>query len=226
MIKARHKNIRASLLDKKRKEMKKKVAICILVVFALTLSFLVGCSGRAEQIINSVNYPDEYYIEYELTAEDNTVKTVAMGKDSYGNYYYNDGSLKRLYISSGNKLLVYERSGSAFLDTGTAVNEKYVQNNSEAFDELAKKSMERFIGSYERDDGDTVCERDCDVYTLSLKIVNFKQSYKMLVDCESGICMSWWGMTEVSSNKTGKTGFECVKFATENIDFSSYILEN
>ena len=203
----------------------KKFLIVLLVIALIALAG-VGIYfglGFGRQIAESVTLPDEYYIEYEITGEDNIITTVAKGKDSTGNYYYKDSETETVFLLNGGKYTVYDKTGGQWVARSSFVNEDYINDNTEAFDSLANKSKEKFSGVYKESDGEAFLGRNCNSYKLGLNIINFSQSYEMLVDVNTGVCMRFFGTSSVNSEQTDEAGFECVKFETSGLDFSTIV---
>lgn len=202
--------------------MKKIIALAVLLCIITTIA-LTGCSSFTSQIINFVNMPDEYYIEYEVVGEDGIVKTVARGKDAGGNYYYRASGIETLYILDGEYYTAYDMTDGAFVAREDRVKESVVLEETKDFETYSHKSMETISGVYEQAEESELFGRECDNYNLSLNIIIYVQSYAMAVDSESGVCLSFWGTSNVAGFETAKSGFECVSFKTEGVDFSSII---
>lgn len=199
------------------------VIACIAIVGCL--AGLSGCAGadRYVQIIESVKLPDVYYIEYEITGEDGTVTTLAKGIDAKGNIYYRNADAEYIFAVDGKNYKTYGKSSGAWAEASETVNGHYVDELTKDFKKDVEKSREQFLGSYKKSGEKTFLDRSCDVYSLELKIVNFTQDYELVVDRDTGVCMSFYGTSSVNSKETQKSGFECVSYRTEDLDFSSWL---
>lgn len=211
-------------IRKEVKTMVKKLisisAVCLLVVMCFA-----SCAALdfAKQIIESVTYPDEYLIEYQITNEDGTVTRISKGVDENGSCYYKDSSAEYLFIKNEKVYDEYQCVDGIWTITGNSYTEAKVKELTSGFNTYAEKSREQFNGKYEKGEEKTHVGKPCTEYTLTLKIGNFEQNYIMLVENETGICLKYYGTSTVSSIETQKTGFECTKFETQNINFASLI---
>lgn len=70
--------------------------------------------------------------------------------------------------------------------------------------------------------------RDCDIYSVSVVFVNFKQNYQYAMDRETSVCLGWQREQSVSGyQSSGDDGFVCTRFDTEQIDFiPETVIEN
>ena len=194
------------------------------LVGTLALTSLCGCTDLAKQINESVTYPQEYYIEYQVTNEDNTVTYTAKGKDSEGNYYYKSATAEYFFEYTQNAYDVHEKTNGVWAKTISAT-EAYIKEQTKAFNDYAEKSKETFNGNFKEGEKTAFLERSVNTYTLELKIFNFKPSYSMYVDEETGICLQYKDITTVGDTQTGKTGFECISFQTSDVDILQYFTQ-
>lgn len=196
-----------------------------LIAIAGCLLGLTGCAGtdRYVQIIEAVKIPEVFYIEYEITGEDGTVTTLAKGTDPNGNIYYRNSDAEYVFAVDGKNYRTFRKADGEWTDTAETVNGHYIDELTKDFGKNAEKGRDQFLGSYKKSGESAFLDRNCDAYSLELKIVNFTQSYELIVDKDTGVCMSFYGTSAVNSKETQKTGFECVSFRTEGLDFSSWL---
>lgn len=194
--------------------------VCLVVVMCFASC---GALDFAKQIIESVTYPGEYLIEYQITNEDGTVTSISKGVDSNGNFYYKDSSVEYLFIKNDKIYDEYQYVDGTWTKTDNSYTETKVNELTNGINTYAEKSREQFNGQYEKGEEKTYLEKLCTEYTLTLKIGTFEQTYKMLVENETGICLQYYGISTVGSVETQKTGFECTKFETQNLNFASLI---
>ena len=202
--------------------MKKIIAFLALICIISTLA-LTGCSSFTREIIEFVELPDQYYIEYEVVGDDGTVKTIARGRDANGNYYYRASGVETIYLIDGEYYTAYDMSDGEYIVREDRVKESLIKEETNAFETYSNKSMETISGVYDQVEGSELFGRECDNFTLSLNILIYVQSYTMAVDRESGVCLSFWGTSTVLGMETAKNGFECVSFETEDVDLPSVI---
>lgn len=186
-----------------------------------------GCAETAKytvQLVTSVRFPACYYIEYEITNEDGTVSYIGKGIDGEGNYRYKTAEGELLYIKTGDNYETYELTNGVWTDKNMPVKLSYVEEHTEEFDDYAKKSMEKFNGQYKKGEQTSWLGMTCDSYKLTLNILStFKQTYEMLTEVDTGICMRYFAYTNVGGVETDTNGFECIEFTTETLDFSSVL---
>ena len=154
-------------------------AVCLMVVMCFASCEVVDF---AKQIIDSVAYPDQYLIEYQVTNEDGTVTSISKGVDANGNRYYKDSSAEYLFIKNEKIYDEYKYIDGTWTKTGNSYTETKVNELTNSFNTYAEKSREQFNGQYEKGEEKTHLEKLCTEYTLTLKIGNFEQTYKMIVE--------------------------------------------
>jgi len=201
--------------------MKKKLTAIITCAIATTACLFTGCKNFTEEIINAVQYPNEYLSEYEIVTKENTVVSIAKGKDCEGNYYYDDGENSYLYLLDGENYAISVKTDGEWTATGEKVTEKYVDEKTEPFKAYAEKSREKFNGSFKETQKSSYLSRSCIDYELTINLWLFKQSYLLCIDETTGICLSFTGTATTFGSVTDKTGFKCLTFQTENVDFSA-----
>ena len=104
--------------------MKKIIAFLALICIISTLA-LTGCSSFTREIIEFVELPDQYYIEYEVVGDDGTVKTIARGRDANGNYYYRASGVETIYLIDGEYYTAYDMSDGEYIAREDRVKESF-----------------------------------------------------------------------------------------------------
>lgn len=204
---------------------KKIISISVVCIMVVMCFASCGLTNLANQIINSVSYQGEYLIEYQISNDDGTVTSISKGVDQFGNVYYKDENGEFLFVKNNVAYDEYKSQYGAFEKTGNSYTEKKVNELTEKFDTYAEKSREKFNGKYEKGDQVEYQGKLCTEYTLKLNIVFYTQTYTMLVEEETGICLNYYGTSKVFFFETGKSGFECVKYETENLNFAGMLAE-
>ena len=198
-------------------------AVCLVVLMGVFCLASCGALDFAKQIRESVAYPSEYLIEYQITNEDGTVTSISKGVDAYGNCYYKDSSAEYIFVKKNVAYEEYQCIDGTWIKTGNQYTEAKVNELTENFDTYAEKSREKFNGQYQELGQKTHLGKVCTEYTLKLKIGTFEQTYDMLIENETGICLKYSGISTVSSFETQKVGFECVKFETKDLNLSTLL---
>ncbi len=192
----------------------------ILPVAAVTI-----CFGQAAcDMVADVTMPDSYYIEYEVTNDDNTVSVIAKGVDQNGNCYYGNGLEEFLFIKNGTRYESYVKEEGGWSVDGVPVNREYIDSSTKEFDDLARKGVEFFGGSFKENGSREFFGKDCTVYEHSISVTDmFITRFEMLSDKETNICLSYYSYSIVNGKESRGTGYECVVYKTEGVDFSAYI---
>lgn len=221
----------------------KKTVITLLIttLFAICLT---GCSfisvrvqegGSAvdsgensnEMVLYTAKLPEQYFISYEVTGEDGVVETVSKAMDLQGNIYYKkDGEY--LFIRDGNSYVLYQwEDGAPVEQQDKKYQSSYIEELTKEFDEYVKKANLNTGGITEHTGEGMICDRNCNLYTFTLNVINFEQKYQFAVDQETGVCMEWESEKNISGYvEHGDGGFRCVRFDTEQEDLRKDFLEN
>ena len=202
-----------------------KKAIIIISVAALVLLLCVaGYFGLGFNKLNAnIDMPEEYYIEYEVTSKDGVVTTVAKGKDKFGNCYYKNGKLETLYILVGNKYDVYEKTSEGWKYKNESVTEKFINDATSAFEEYAGKGREVGVALYKETESRVICNRDGKGYSMKIDLWLYGESYEMVIDSESGLCLAFSNVSEAGFGDAEISGFVCTEFKLSENDFSDII---
>lgn len=204
---------------------KKIIAISVLLIMVIMCFSSCGLLNFANQVINSVSYQDEYLIEYQISNDNGTVTSISKGVDAQGNVYYRDENGEYLYIKNNIAYEEYKSQYGAFVSTENTYTQEKVEELTKGFNTYAEKSREKFTGKYVEGEKIEFQGKECTEYTLKLNIVFYTQTYKMLVEDETGVCLKYYGTSKVFFFETGKSGFECVKYETENLDFTEMLVK-
>lgn len=169
--------------------------------------------------------PRQYFITYEITDEKGIISTISKAVDSEGNIYYKNTE-EYLFINNGNDYILYKPVNGKF---EPCANEKYGLNY---IDELTKEfntytdklnflnmSAIKYIGE------SVISDRPCDIYSVSVGFINFKQQYTYAIDKETFACLSCESKKDISGSKlSGGENFLCVRFNTNNINLINEFL--
>ena len=215
-------NTNTKFNEKEEGTLKKLLKISSLAVTAVIATLgLVACSPKDYEGL--VQIPEQYYIVYEVLNEDHTISTTAKGLDENGNYYYDDAATEYLFIFNNDRYDQYVKTDENWVKDTNPVTLAYIENLTKGFDEYTKRSMDSFINGYEKQEEITLLEKACTVYTLENALVNFFMDYELVMENETGVCMSYYEIPAIG--KEEKKGFECVTFQTTDIDFSTLLNE-
>lgn len=187
-----------------------------------------GQEQSAALVLHKVILPEEYFITYEVYDEDGVVRTVSKAADGEGNIYYQaEDGREYLFIREGNTYVFYQNQNGEFVPNE---REKYqlfwLEERMEGFDEYLKKAMLTVDQNTEPSGETEVAGRICDVYTISIRFVNFEQSYQIAVDRETHACLENKSEKNISGfHESGDDGFTCIRFDTEAVDLRKEFLE-
>lgn len=195
----------------------KKIILAIAIILTVGMTFL-SCS-IINKVNDSVKYPDEYSITYEITSEDGVISLITKTVDKNGNVYFKTSETEKLYINENGAYTLYEKAvGGAFYPVGDI---KYtadaVEEATSAIKEYTEKSKEKFIPTAKKDGEATVSGRACEVYKLGVGTDNNSSYHYYYVDAETGICLG----VEVKQTALGDSvdyegeRFICKEFITE-----------
>lgn len=215
----------------------KKITAGVLAGTLLALH-LTGCSPLSvrvqEEVVSSegaVNYvarlPEQYFISYEVAKENGVVETISKAVDAEGNVYYKDGE-EYLFIKDGNNYVLYQwENGEPTEQKDKKYQSGYIDELTEDFDEYVQKSNLNTGGISEYIGEGVVAGRNCNLYSISVKVINFEQKYQFAVDQETYACLEWESEKNISGyEEAGDESFCCVRFDTEQMNLREAFLEN
>lgn len=194
----------------------------------VTLCGLTACgfniSGNniAETVNNSVIYPEQYSITYEIEEASGVVRTITKTVDADGNVYFVSGENEKLYIKDGENYELYERGDDgvfSVINEQTAYNQMYVDSDTAEFISYAEQSKKQFIPGMESIGEEEILGRTCLVYGVVLGNDNTGISYSFYVDKETGICLGFDSDKSAVGFELGTDGevFVCTEFVTEDV---------
>lgn len=208
----------------------KKILMGVIggVIIPATLCGLTACSANisdnniAETVNNSVTYPEQYSITYEVEASTGVVRTITKTVDADGNVYFVSGETEKLYIKDGESYEIYERDDNGVFtvtDEQTAYNRMYVDSDTAEFISYAEQSKKQFIPGMESIGEEEILGRTCLVYGVVLGNDNTGISYSFYVDKETGICLGFDSDKSAAGFELGTDGevFICTEFITEDV---------
>lgn len=176
-------------------------------------------------VYHTVKLPSQYFITYEVSGEDGIVRAVSKAVDADGNIYYK-AEQEYLFMLEGQNYVLYQPEHGAFVRQGTdKYQPDYVKETTKGFDEYVEKSR---INLKNIPTGQvSVAGRSCDIYSISIKFVNFEQRYQYAIDQETFACLEVKSEENISGfEKAGSGSFTCVRFDTDKIDLQKELLEN
>lgn len=201
--------------------MKKIFKISSLAATALLVgASIVGCAQGTLDITKKVEFPNTYYIEYEVTTKDHIVYEMAKGVDENNNYYYMDSDSEYVFLSNGNSFDKYVKRDGVWMKE-ERVTLAYIDTFTKEFETYTNKGKANFPGSFKKEGENTLFNRACTTYTMAYGFISFFRSFDLTIDNETNICMSYFEADAIGKGE--KEGFECVEFKTEGVDFSMII---
>lgn len=182
-------------------------------------------SETNESTLHVAEFPEQYFITYEVTCEDGAIETVSRAKDMNGNVYFK-AEEEYLFIKNGNSYVLYQPEDGQFIpQEGKKYQESYVDKIGKEFEEYVKKGNVSAGGAGQHIGEETIAGRTCDYYEISVKFMNFEQKYQFAIDKETYICMDWQSEKNISGYKeSGNDSFTCTRFDTEQIDLEKEFL--
>ena len=203
--------------------MKKLLKISSLTATALLVSVsIVGCAQETLDITKAVEFPNTYYIEYEVTTKEHIVYEIAKGVDENNNYYYIDSDGEYVFLCNGNSFDKYVKMDGVWTKE-ERVTLAYIDTFTKGFETYTNKGKTNFPGSFKKDGETTLFNRDCTTYKMAYGFIRFFRSFDLTIDNGTNICMSYFEADAIGKGE--KEGFECVEFKTEGVDFSM-VIEN
>lgn len=160
-----------------------------------------------------------YFIEYKITDSEGNIRKIAKAEDEQGRIYYKDG-LEYLFVPEGENYILYYKDGAEDIHQKNKVYQAYeVQEQTKEFEDYIQKPLLALKNSqYEGEE--IILGRVCDVYemTIGFKPI-FRQSYKYLIDQETGICMGMYSERKIAGVKEiDGESFLCTHFEIGNMD--------
>lgn len=170
--------------------------------------------------------PDQYFISYKIVDEDGEISTISKAVDGQGNIYYKSEN-EYLFLKNENDYTMYQMENGHYIEqkeeTYPSVSVKKI---TEDFDAYVKKADLKTNGIAEYEGEEDIEGRKCDVYSITVKIVNFEQKYTFAVDQETQICMKWVSEKNISGHEeAGDESFICTRFDTGEFELTDELLE-
>lgn len=188
------------------------ITLLISILFVINLS---GCSfvpvrvqegGSAADLEENFNgmilytakLPEQYFISYETIGKDGVVETISKAVDLEGNIYYKKDE-EYLFIRDGNNFLLYQwEDGVPVEQPDKKYQFSYIEELTKEFDEYVKKANLNTGGISEYTGEGMICDRNCNLYRITLNVINFEQKYQFAVDQETAVCMEWESEKNIS----------------------------
>lgn len=135
--------------------MKRKYVMAVFSVLAVMMMLMSGCSAagleqaveKAVEINQSVSFPDQYSITYQVLNSDGTITTVSKAKDTSGSIYYRSGEVEKLYVCvSSNHFNLYEKDDSGefkLVSDWEGYTAVYIREETKPFTEYAETSKKK-----------------------------------------------------------------------------------
>lgn len=201
------------------------ILICAAGLGALCLS---GCSSRFSQenivaaVSDSVSFPEQYSIAYEVETAEGMIYTVKKSRDAAGNIYFKSKDKEMLFLAEEGNYILYQKNGNGEFvrsDQDTSYNAGYLDSVTEEFMRYAEMSKNQFIPGVKASGEQKEAGRDCVVYQVKIGTDNTAVSYSFLADKETGICLGWdeGRMVGGYELEDGKESFHCTEFITEDV---------
>lgn len=171
--------------------------------------------------------PKQYFITYEVANEDGVIETISKAVDKEGNIYYKADE-EYLFLRDGENFILYQREGQKFVEqTDKKYQSSYVENLTGEFEDYVKKANLNTGGITKLVGEEEIVGRQCKVYEITVKIVNFEQNFQFAIDQETCICLSWESVKNISGyEEAGEENFRCIRFDTENINLEEELIGN
>ena len=209
--------------------------MAVFSVLAVMMMLMSGCSAaglertveKAVEINQSVSFPDQYSITYQVLNSDGTITTVSKAKDTSGSIYYRSGETEKLYVCvSSNHFNLYEKDDSGefkLVSDWEGYTSVYIREETKPFTEYAETSKKKNLPTVRNTGESEIAGRTCNSYEIKTGVGNFVVTYTFQVDQETGICLGWQESSMVGKISTGDaSSFTCVDFQTENIILPAY----
>lgn len=177
-------------------------------------------SGKLTDLLELVDLPAEYLISYEIL-ENGVIRTITKGQDKNGNIYYCSGSEECYYALEEGRYRLYkpDENGIFAADTSALYTAEHIDTTTSEFNEYLEQSNMQYNGVASLTGTEEIAGRTCDVYQFEVTVINFSNHYKLAIDQETGACMLWQQITDVSGHVTSQSGsFQCVQFTTKNVE--------
>ena len=189
---------------------------------------LAGCSTEdwsdsiGQTINDSITLPETYSITYEVESAIGEIHTVAKLRDADGNIYFRSGNEEMLFVADGSNYVLYERtSDGSFVasDSDAVYNETYVDSVTEEFLQYVEKSKDQFIPGMEESSSQEMLGRTCLAYSVKVGTDSTAVTYTLLVDEETGICLSWEENKQIAWHDlpADSDTFHCVEFIITDV---------
>lgn len=196
--------------------------IWILIFTVLALFSLSSCElPSADDINDSVEFPESYSIMYQVKNKEGVIKTVIKTVDSEENVYFKSGKEELLFIKSSESYTEYKKdSDGAFVATeDISVDESYIEKATEEIKEYAEQSKKQYIPGMKSRGEQELLGRNCKVFGIKLGGDSHNVSYSYYVDEETGICFGFESDMLLADNSvpTDDTMFTCTEFITKDI---------
>lgn len=179
-----------------------------------------GKSMLVEKMLNSVKLPEQYLITYEIETNAGTLEYITKAKDAEGKIYFKAASQKLLFVPESGGYLLYHinQDGHASKVSETVYTAKYVDDTTKEFLEYARKSAVQYSGTAKYSGDTEILGRKCKLYKINMKLAIFSQEFIFVVDEETGACVEYRSVTNISKHDVPSAGnFRCIEFLTENI---------
>lgn len=175
----------------------------------------------------SVTFPEQYFIEYDVTSEDGVITTVSEAIDEEGRIYVKNEE-EYLFIPEENGYTCYQNKDGKFIrQENERYQLSYIKDLMEEFDDYTKDGVILSADNGNYTGTTDILGRTCDVYEITLDIAsNFRQNFKYYIDQETGICMGRTSEKSIAGFEEQEEEFMCTQFETEAVDLIEIFAES
>lgn len=172
-----------------------------------------------ENVLYVAKLPETYFVTYEIANEDGVIETLSKAVDEEGNIYY-QAEEEYLFLREGDTFILYQRDGENFVrQTDKKYQKSYVENLTKDFETCVNRANLNTGGIAEQLGEETIAGRQCMVYEIRVKVINFEQKYRFMIDQNTYACLKWESEKNISGyEEAGADSFTCVRFDTTGID--------
>ena len=199
-----------------------KILAVVMALSALVGAFASCSAPSADEINATVDLPDTYHIEYEVTGDDGVIRTVSKTVDESGNIRFVSGETETVFIKDGISYVEYQKNkdGEVSRTEGKKVTADYVKTATAEFDGYAEQSKNKYLPTAKEVGETEIAGRKCTEYQVSVGIKAFGVTYSYYVDNETGVCLGYDTAMILAGIETDNTDtvFTCTAFETEGVE--------